>query len=95
MGRPWPSPGEPLFTPADTRLAIELQTEEDLTCKGCGHPRDESMDPDHEQAYEIDEIYCDPCAAKAEYQRQQGKDAGEGRWDGRYLLTRLPSPDAS
>lgn len=93
MGRPWPKPGEPLFTPADTQLALELQAEEDLACVGCGHPRDECMDPDNEQAYEVNEFYCDPCAAKAEYQRHQGGEPG--RWDGRYLLTRLPSPEES
>jgi hypothetical protein len=38
-GRPWPQPGEPLFLPADTEMAVALAEEERDTCPACGLPK--------------------------------------------------------
>ena len=40
------------------------QAERDNTCKGCGHPIDETTDPDAEDTYTAHKIKCFACAAR-------------------------------
>lgn len=44
-GRPWPQPGEPLFTEDDTAKAVALAEEERDTCPACGMPKVWCRDP--------------------------------------------------
>ena len=62
--RPWPKPGEMLFTEEDTEAVLERQREKALACPGCGYPRDESMAKDHHDHYTTRIIRCHACAAR-------------------------------
>lgn len=64
MGRPWPQPGEPLFTEEDTELALALQEVEDETCRGCGNPIPESHDVRNRDRYRVHVPKCFACEAK-------------------------------
>lgn len=65
MGRPWPQPGEPLFTDEDTTELLDFLTDEKLIHEPCGQPRIESFDPANELAYKATSITCRACAAIA------------------------------
>lgn len=83
MGRPWPRPGEPLFTEEDTEAALEWIRERDLKCPGCGQPRDESMAPENQNRYRAHPIRCHACAAReraAEQRRKQENDPSGLMW---------------
>lgn len=43
---------------------LEWQREQDLLCPGCGHPRDETMDPEAQDRYDSKALRCFACAAK-------------------------------
>lgn len=58
-------PGEPLYLPEDLEAVLEWQQEQDLLCPGCGQPRDETMDPELQNAYRARALRCHACAAKA------------------------------
>ncbi len=79
MGRAWPSPGEPLFLPADTDGAVALTLDEQMRGP-CGQPHDESMDPSKEDAYTVRRIACHACAekskAEADMREAEGSDHG-------------------
>lgn len=49
---------------------MALLAEEDATCKGCGHPYDESMQPSAEGAYRARLIACHACGEL--HKAQQG-----------------------
>lgn len=69
MGRPWPQPGESLFTEQDTLEALALQEDEDATCGGCGRPIDECMDPANAEAYMVTRPVCFACRAREHVQK--------------------------
>lgn len=54
-----------MWLPEDTELALAWQAEQDLTCPGCGNPRDECMDPANADAYEVHVLRCFACEAKS------------------------------
>jgi hypothetical protein len=84
-------PGEPLFLPDDTEVALQARIEEEATCR-CGHPKDITMDPAVEGKFEVSELFCDACAALAEHQRETSKgDLSEDRFDGVYFVSDLPA----
>lgn len=59
LGRPWPAPGESLFTREDTDWAIALAEEERDTCPACGFPKVWCRDPDGQfPAFEPAEEVC-------------------------------------
>lgn len=76
MGRPWPQPGEQLFTPQDTADVLEYMREKALECPGCGHPRDESMAKENQHAYDAEPVRCFACAARDRRADRFHKDGG-------------------
>ena len=58
LGRPWPAPGEPLFTTEDTDYAIALAEEERDTCPACGMPKAWCRDPVNQFGFEPAEAFC-------------------------------------
>lgn len=53
---------------------LEWQTNQALTCSGCGHYLDETTDPDvHPSAFTVEKIECNACAAKERTQRADNK----------------------
>lgn len=80
MGRPWPQSGEPLFTEEDTDAVLEWQREQNLKCPGCGLPRDETMQKEHQGHYKASSLRCHACAerdrAAKEFHSQEHDDAG-------------------
>jgi hypothetical protein len=54
-----------MFLPEDTEYALRWQAELDLLCSGCGHPKDESMDPANEGSYEASARRCHACTEQA------------------------------
>lgn len=95
LGRNWPGPGEPLFTPEDTQLALEWQAEADLICGGCGHPIDESMDPDNEDAYVAHVNVCAACAAKERKQAATPEEALIGAYIYADMATEFEDDEAT
>jgi hypothetical protein len=89
LGAPWPAPGEPLFTPEDTELALEYLAMLADRCSGCGHPVSETTEldergvPVHE--YEGRSTVCLACEAKAEHRRsiEKRSDRDPTAFDGR------------
>jgi hypothetical protein len=65
MGRPWPLPGEPLFTDEDTVEILDYLADEKLIHEPCGQPIAESFRPENEFAYRATALACHACAAKA------------------------------
>lgn len=65
LGRPWPQPGEPLFTEDDTAYALALAEEERDTCPNCGMPVAVCSDPQYQFAFEPSERVCWPTARMA------------------------------
>lgn len=63
-GRPWPGPGEPLWTDIDRDEALALLQAEWDACRGCGQPLSESTDPDAEGCYTVDELLCAGCQVR-------------------------------
>jgi hypothetical protein len=70
------APGAPLWTQADTDLALALTELEADRCPGCQHPRSESMDPAHEFDWVADPVRCHACAA-----RDRAARVGGDGWD--------------
>lgn len=86
-GRPWPEPGEPLFTDDDRDLALALTANERDACPGCGQPTAVSTAPEAEEAYRAEAVRCHACAAQARAAKDVDDPAG--------LLvqfTRIPEP---
>jgi hypothetical protein len=86
LGRPWPAPGEALWTDEDRAWALALQAEDAGTCGGCGQPRAESTDPANEGRYSAEAVECHGCVAM-----QIGSEVHAGL-KGRYLSVRLHRP---
>ncbi len=57
-----------MFLDEDTDAALALQQYEDLTCGGCGQPREESMDPANEGKYKVRLVTCHACAEQIKRQ---------------------------
>jgi len=81
MGRPWPKPGEPLFTRDDTDLAIALAEEEADTCRQCGLPIAVCSDPAYQFAFTGDQRMCWATYGLTQYK-------GEIDWDNKLEDTR-------
>lgn len=77
MGRPWPQPGEPLFTIEDTEYAIALAEEERDTCPSCGMPKVWCRDPANQFAFVPHEEQCHATYALAAHR----KNVDENRSD--------------
>lgn len=75
-GRPWPAPGEPLFTDEDRDLALALYANEADACPGCGEPMSITTSPEAEGAYRADAIRCHGCAAQSRAARDVTDTAG-------------------
>lgn len=68
-------PADPQWLPEDVDLALEWQAEQNMLCRGCGHPLDETTEADAEDAYDVHEVRCWGCApaqqAAAEFDGEQ------------------------
>lgn len=75
-------PGEPLWTQADTDLAVALLELEAGTCDGCGLPREDSMSADLEFGWVAEPVRCHACATRDRKARSWGEnaDASGIRW---------------
>lgn len=72
LGRPWPEPGEPLFTEEDTAWAVALAEEERDTCPACGYPKSVCRDPAYQfPAFEPHEEICGPTQRLAMYRETE------------------------
>lgn len=72
MGRPWPQPGEPLFTEEDTALAIALAEEERDTCPACGMPKAWCREnKDGRARFDVDNSFCWASYRLALWQKKQ------------------------
>jgi hypothetical protein len=63
----------------DIDLALQWQAEQRLQCKSCGHPIDESSNPDSIRAYEAHELTCHACAVIDYRQNALGEQAKDNR----------------
>ena len=64
-GRPWPEPGEPLFTDDDREHAIAAVLNKRDNCPGCGEPVEVSTARESEFEYAAEAVRCHACAAQA------------------------------
>lgn len=64
--------------PEDVEWALEYQRWEKAICSGCGHPLDESMDPEFEGAYDAEWVVCHACSAKEALSKETGDTAPRG-----------------
>lgn len=77
-----PGPGDEAWTELDRVKALAWQAEQNARCGGCGHPLDESMDPDNEEGvYEVRHSVCHACAA-----RERAIEKHEGSKTGRFFI---------
>jgi hypothetical protein len=76
MGRPWPLPGEPLFTDEDTVEILDYLADQRLICDGCGHPKAETFDPANQWNYSATSLVCAACDAKAKEAERLGTAHG-------------------
>ena len=51
----------------DVALALAWQAERNNECGGCGHPRDESFDPN--VRWDAEPLVCHACAAKVKAEK--------------------------
>lgn len=72
-----------MWLPTDTELALEWQAEKDITCNGCGQPRDESTRADARGMYDVHTLTCAGCEARADFLEEHPDAARE---PGRYLV---------
>lgn len=70
LGRPWPSPGEPLWLDEDREWALAAHFNDLDTCGGCGQPLSESRDPANEYGYTTEPMRCHACASMARTSRK-------------------------
>lgn len=52
-----------MWLPEDLAEQLAWQAEQRAKCDGCGQPKDESMNPDNDGAYEVTALRCHSCAA--------------------------------
>jgi hypothetical protein len=64
---------------------LQWQAEHDLTCHGCGHHRDESMNPDLADAWDVTSVRCFACEAKA-LAEGRARDGGPDDTHGLYFV---------
>lgn len=83
MGGPWPGPGQPLWTEVDREAVFEYLREEKLLCPGCGHPRDETMDPEAEGHFRARSYKCHACLVGAV---ERAKYRGDHPWESGGLI---------
>jgi hypothetical protein len=78
LGRPWPSPGEPLFTQEDTDWAIALHEQEAAEqadrCPLCGLPKRVCRDIANQNRFKAEPERCHATNAIARAQDVQGGD---------------------
>lgn len=66
-----------MWTEEDQEAALAWQELQDATCKHCGNPFDESMNPDNDGAYTVKTLVCHGCRAvqKAAHAAQESDNA--------------------
>lgn len=70
-GRPWPAPGEPLWLEGDRDEAVALVLFDWDTCPGCRQPLSETIDPDAEGRYDVEQLMCAGCQAREVYAERE------------------------
>lgn len=93
MGRPWPAPGEPLFTEQDTEEALALQQLDDESCPGCGQPIVDAYDPANERRYDVHKPICFACRARERASHAAHRSETEGVADGMKFVPYLDDDD--
>jgi hypothetical protein len=81
LGRPWPQPGEPLFTDEDTAYVIALAQEKRDHCPSCGLLKAVCRHPDYQFAFEVEQDQCHATAALAAFQNSEA-------WTGKHAVTK-------
>jgi hypothetical protein len=56
-------PGDPQWTGKDAAAALWWQAEQDKRCDGCGGNLVETLDPDNEDRYRAEGVWCHRCRA--------------------------------
>lgn len=79
LGRPWPQPGEPLWTDDDRGWALALQVVEAQRCPDCGQDWAEASDPENEFAWRGELAKCHACSAAARALSSHEKNGGDTR----------------
>ena len=65
------------FTEEDMAAALDWQTQERLTCSGCGFPLDETTDPRNDGRYDAEAIQCHGCAVRDRKERGYRDNKGD------------------
>lgn len=66
LGRPWPQPGEQLWTDEDAEYAMAWVEDLSAHCPGgCGQYQADSLDPASEGHWDVDVVRCHACKARA------------------------------
>lgn len=75
-GRPWPGPGEPLFTDDDRRWALAWQFDEDSRL-ACGCYPDETTGIDNDDAFIATPVVCHRHRAIGDAAEHRAKNANK------------------
>jgi hypothetical protein len=65
LGRPWPQPGEPLWTDEDREWALALAHVEADVCPDCRQPWSDATDAKSEGQWEAHLVRCHACHTAA------------------------------
>jgi ribosomal protein L37E len=65
------------FTEDDMAAALDWQTEQANTCRGCGFPLDETTRIGADDAYDAEIVACHACAAGDRTERSYREDKGD------------------
>lgn len=79
------APDEPLWTDDDIDAALAYMDHLDSLCSGCGHPRNETFDPENFMAYHTEAYRCHACADRDMTQRARSENDNASN-DGMYLV---------
>jgi hypothetical protein len=81
LGRPWPGPGEPLWTDEDRRKVLEWQADKRSHCSSCGQRQSDWLDEDGKEPrgppFDVVETRCGGCEALG-YHREDAKGSDDG-----------------
>lgn len=98
LGRPWPGPGEALWTPDDLEVALGYEQWLGERCARCGTFEDEWLDPTTHRhivppKYEPELVECPGCAEIERYEAAFSNPKSGHRAGMRTRLRRVMGPD--